>query len=77
MTSQEAAFRLREWYQAFKNFGKGDELTVKELLEAADVIDSMAADLDTLRKFTVELSARNEELHKENLTLKLKGRSNP
>ena len=76
MTPQEAVIRLREWYQAFKNFGKGDEPTVQEFLEAADLIDSMSADLDTLRKFTKELSARNEELRKENLTLKLKGRTN-
>lgn len=76
MTPQEAVIRLREWYQAFKNFGKGNELTVQEFLEAADLIDSMSADLDTLRKFTKELSARNEELRKENLTLKLKGRTN-
>ena len=76
MTPQEAVIRLREWYQAFKNYGKGNELTVQEFLEAADLIDSMSADLDTLRKFTKELSARNEELRKENLTLKLKGRTN-
>ena len=77
MTPKEAAFRLRVWYQAFKDFGKGNESRVKELLEAADLIESMSADLDTLRQFTVELSARNEELRKENLTLKLKGRINP
>jgi len=77
MTPKEAALRLREWYQAFKNFGKGNEPTVKELLEAADLIESMAADLDTLRQFTKELSARNEELRKKNFLLKLKGRNNP
>lgn len=77
MTPKEAAFRLREWYEAFKNFGKGNDMTVKEFLEAADLIESMAADLDTLRQFIKELSARNEELRKENLTLKLKGRTNP
>ena len=77
MTPKEAALRLREWYQAFKNFGKGNEKAVKELLEAADLIESLATDLDTLQKFTVELSARNEELRKENLMLKLKGRTNP
>ena len=76
MTPKEAAFRLREWHEAFTHFGKGNELTVQEFLEAADLIDSMSADLDTLRKFTKELSARNEELRKENLTLKLKGRTN-
>lgn len=74
MTPQEAALRLREWYQAFKNFGKGNERTVHEFLEAADLIESLAADLDTLREFTKELSARNEQLRKENLTLKLQGR---
>lgn len=72
MTPKEAAFRLREWYQAFKNFGKGNELTVKEFLEAATLIESLAADLDTLRQFTVELSARNEELRNEKTTLALR-----
>lgn len=42
MTPQEAALRLREWYQAFKNFGKGNERTVHEFLEAADLIESLA-----------------------------------
>lgn len=76
MTPNEAAVRLREWYQAFKKFGKGNEQTVKEFLEVADLIESMAADLDTLRQFTKELSVRNEELRKENMTLKLRGRNN-
>ena len=77
MTPKEATLRLREWYQAFKNFGKGDELAVQEFLEVAELIESLAAKLDTMQKFTVDLSARNEELRKENLTLKLKGRTNP
>jgi len=76
MTPKEAAFRLREWHEAFKYFGKGNERTVKEFLEAADLIESMSADLDILRQVTKELSAWNEELRKENLTLKLKGRNN-
>ena len=46
MTPQEAVIRLREWYQAFKNFGKGDEPTVQELLEAADLIESLTAELE-------------------------------
>ena len=48
MTPQEAAIRLREWYQAFKNFGKGNERTVKELLEAANLIESLAAELEDM-----------------------------
>ena len=72
MTPQKASILLRAWHKAFKDFGKSNETKVKELLEAADLIDSLAADLDTLRKFTVELSARNEELHKEKLTLALR-----
>lgn len=75
MTPKEAAVRLRDWHESFVQFGKGNERAVQELLKAADLIESMAADLDTLRQFTVELSARNEELCKENLTLKLKGRN--
>lgn len=77
MTPQEAVIRLRDWHESFVQFGKGNEKAVQELLEAADLIESLAADLDTLRQFTVKLSARNEELRKENLTLKLKGRANP
>ena len=77
MTTQKASILLRAWHKAFKDFGKSNETKVKELLEAADLIESLAADLDTLREFTKELSARNEELRKENLTLKLKGRANP
>ena len=46
MTPQEAVIRLREWYQAFKNFGKGDEPTVQEFLEAADLIESLTAELE-------------------------------
>ena len=72
MTPQEAAIRLREWYQAFKNFGKGNERTVHEFLEAADLIESLAAELDTFQQFTKELGARNEELQKEKLTLSLR-----
>lgn len=72
MTPQEAAIRLREWYQAFKNFWKGNERTVHEFLEAADLIESLAADLDTLQQFTKELGAWNEELQKEKLTLSLR-----
>ena len=49
-------------------YNGADEATMhKAMLEAADVLESIAADLDTLREFTKELAKRNEELHKEKL----------
>lgn len=36
----------REWYQAFSKFGKGEESSVKELLEVANLIESLSAQLD-------------------------------
>ena len=49
MTPKEAAFRLREWHEAFKQFGKGNEKAVKELLEAADLIEALTAELEEAR----------------------------
>ena len=72
MTPQEAATMLREWYIAFNRHGKGNERAVKEFLEIADFLESTAADLDTLREFTKELAARNEELNKEKLAAVLR-----
>lgn len=33
----------REWYQAFSNFNKGNERSVKDLLAVADLIESLSA----------------------------------
>ena len=48
MTPQKASILLRAWHKAFKDFGKSNETKVKELLEAADLIDSLAADLEDM-----------------------------
>lgn len=50
MTRREAVLRLREWYEAFANFGKGNERTVKEFLEIEDLIHSMDAELTLVKK---------------------------
>jgi hypothetical protein len=50
MTPQEAAFRLRDWYESFVQFGKGNERAVQELLKASELIDSMAAELADTKK---------------------------
>ena len=50
MTRREAVIRLREWYKAFANFGKGNERTVKEFLEIEDLIHSMDAELTLVKK---------------------------
>ena len=50
MTRREAVLRLREWYKAFANFGKGNERTVKEFLEIEDLIHSMDAELTLVKK---------------------------
>ena len=50
MTRIEAELRLREWYEAFANFGKGNERTVKEFLEIEDLIHSMDAELTLVKK---------------------------
>ena len=77
MTPQEAAIRLREWYQAFKNFGKGNERTVHEFLEAANLIESLAAELEdmTARYKIADDCAKkkgemNEKLYAELATVK-------
>jgi len=40
----------REWYQAFSNMGKGNEPSVKELLTTADLIESLAAELEQVKQ---------------------------
>lgn len=40
----------REWYQAFSNFGKGEERSVKELLAVANIIESLSAQLDQVTR---------------------------
>lgn len=50
MTRREAVLRLREWYEAFANFEKGNERTVKEFLEIEDLIHSMDAELTLVKK---------------------------
>lgn len=77
MTPQGAAIRLREWYQAFKNFGKGNERTVHEFLEAAYLIESLAAELEdmTARYKIADDCAKkkgemNEKLYAELATVK-------
>ena len=40
----------REWYQAFTNKGRGDEPTVKEFLEVADLIESLSAELEQVKR---------------------------
>lgn len=40
----------REWYQAFSNMGKGNEPSVKELLTTADLIKSLAAELERVKQ---------------------------
>jgi len=44
---KKAADSCREWYWAFRNKGKGDEQCVRELMDAADVIEALHADLIT------------------------------
>ena len=77
MTPQEAAIRLRGWYQAFKNFGKGNERTVHEFLEVADLIESLAAEMEdmTARYKIADDCAKkkgemNEKLYAELATVK-------
>ena len=41
MTPTEAALGLREWFEVFRRRGKGNEPTVKEFLEAADLIEKL------------------------------------
>lgn len=40
----------REWYQAFSKKGKGNEPCVKELLTTADLIESLAAELEQVKQ---------------------------
>lgn len=40
----------REWYQAFSNMGKGNEPSVKELLTTANLIESLCAELEQVKR---------------------------
>ena len=40
----------REWYQAFANFQRGDERSVKDLLAVADLIESLSAELEQVKQ---------------------------
>ena len=40
----------REWYQAFTNFGRGDERSVKDLLAVGNMIESLAAELEQVKR---------------------------
>ena len=51
----------REWYQAFSNKGKGNEPSVKELLTTADLIESLAAELEQVKR---ERDAAVEDIRK-------------
>ena len=49
----------REWYQAFTNFGRGDERSVKDLLVIGNMIESLAAELERVK---LERDAAVEDL---------------
>ena len=40
----------REWYVAFSSFGKSNESSVKELLDTADMIESISAELEQVKR---------------------------
>lgn len=40
----------REWYQAFSNFNKGNERSVKDLLAVADMIESLSKQLEQVTR---------------------------
>lgn len=40
----------REWYQAFSNYGIGSERLVKDLLTTADLIESLCAELEQVKR---------------------------
>lgn len=48
--AKRCAESCREWYQAFSNFGKGNERSVKDLLAVADLIESLSAQLDQVTR---------------------------
>lgn len=77
MTPKEAAFRLRDWHESFVQFGKGNEKAVQELLEAADLIESMAAEMeDMTARYKIaddcdkKKGEMNEKLYAELATVK-------
>ena len=61
MTPKEATFRLREWYEAFKHFGQGNERTVKELLEAASLIEFLEAEKDAAVDALTKIVQKHDE----------------
>ena len=52
----------REWYQAFTNFGRGDERSVKDLLVIGNMIESLAAELERVK---LERDAAVEDISRE------------
>lgn len=56
----------REWYQAFTNFGRGDERSVKDLLAVGNMIESLAAELEQVKR---ERDAAVEDMQKTPITL--------
>lgn len=47
---KDIAQHMREWHEAFRRYGKGDEPSVKVFLEAADMIEKLSAELEQVKR---------------------------
>ena len=48
--AKRCAQDCREWYVAFCKMGKGDEKCVKDFLEIADLIETLSAELEQVKR---------------------------
>lgn len=64
--AKRCAETCREWYQAFANFNRGDEQSVKDLLAVADLIESLSAELERVKRERDEAWKVVESFSKQN-----------